>query len=603
VSAGKLLVPADGATVTTWPDVLVSGSVAAGWFVAVTADDAPPQLARLVPDEYATDGTSWWDAVLQLSPGPHAVRAVAFTPQGDAVSLGTRSIDVHMEPVYAVIDSPAPGDQVAGALRVGGWAAGRDSPIRSITVLVNGRDAGRAHLALHRPDLPAEIALSGFEVAVALDDVAAGEAVSIELDILTVGGDRRRFGPVTATATAAAGDEVERRKPPRARGDLLVVTHDLGYGGGQLWLDVLVRGLADRGRAPTVLAPVDGPLRAELEGRGITVEVTGDHGYSSPVEYGTRADEITEWTRARGFRSVLANTAGAAIGVDVANRLGIPAAWALHESFPLPVFAGIMSRDAAFAAQLLRRSLDTAAAVVFEAEATRRLWLRYCDDPVDAGARFHIVDYGIDVERVERSRAAHTRATARRHIGIAGGDDVALLLCIATVEPRKAQALLVQAFLGGGAASEFPRAQLVLVGDNGGPYSDGVRRLIAGSDLGHRVHLHATTPDIDPWYLAADAFVLPSSVESMPRTLLEAAAFELPAVASAVFGVPEVFEDEHSAVLVEHSDAVSLAGGLRRMLRMSPGDRRRMGAAALAATKHRLDPAGYVDAFEKLLSP
>jgi D-inositol-3-phosphate glycosyltransferase len=600
-TAGELLVPEDGATITTWPDVLVSGSVAAGWYIAVSADDAPPQLGRLVPDPYATDGRSWWDAVLHLSPGPHVVRAVAFRPGGEATALGARAVDVQMPPVHAVIDTPAPGHVVTdGVLRVGGWAIGRDSPVRSITIRVDGRDAGRAHIVLHRPDLPPALALSGFESSVALDGVSGD--VHVEVEVLTMDGARARFGPVPLTVAAPpASAAVATRRRPRRDGDLLVVTHDLGYGGGQLWLDVLVRGLAERGRVPTVVAPADGPLRSELEARGITVEVVGTFGYESPAEYEGRAGPLTEWARAGGFRSVLANTAGAAIGVDVADRLGIPAVWALHESFPLPVFATIMSPHAGFVRRQLEQALDTASAVVFEADATRRMWLGYCADPVDAGARFHVVDYGIDVRRVARSRATSTKAQARRALGIA--EDAQLLLCIATIEPRKAQALLLQAFAHGGVASEYPDAQLALVGDNGGPYSDGVRRIVESHGLDGRVHVHATTGDIDPWYLAADAFVLPSSIESMPRTLLEAAAFELPAVATAVFGVPEVFDDGTSAVLVEHADVASLADGLRRMLRMSPAQRARMGAEACAATQHRLDPAGYVDAFEKLLAP
>lgn len=602
MTAGEVLVPDDGATITTWPDVLVSGSVAAGWYIAVSADDAPPQLARLVPDPYATDGRSWWDAILHLSPGPHVVRAVAFTPHGDATALGARHVDVEMAAVHAVIDTPAPRQVVADrALRVGGWAIGRDSPVRSITISVGGRVAGRAHIALHRPDLPPALALSGFESSVALD--GRNGPVHVDVEVRTMDGARARFGPIPVTVDTP--DESARTATPTARrrhdGDLLVVTHDLGYGGGQLWLDVLVRGLAERGRAPTVVAPADGALRPELEARGISVEVVGAFGYTSPAEYEGRAGPLTEWARARGFGSVLANTAGSAIGVDVAGRLGIPAVWALHESFPLPVFAAIMSPDAAFARHRLRHALETASAVVFEAGATRRMWLGYCGDPGEASARFHVVDYGIDVQRIARSRAASTKAGARRALGIA--DHAQLLLCIATIEPRKAQALLLQAFVHGGVASDHPDAQLVLVGDNGGPYSDGVRRILDSNGLGDRVHVHATTGDIDPWYMAADAFVLPSSIESMPRTLLEAAAFELPAVATAVFGVPEVFEDGTSAVLVDHADVVSLAEGLRRMLRLSPAQRADMGAAALAATHHRLDPAGYVDAFEKLLAP
>ena len=51
------------------------------------------------------------------------------------------------------------------------------------------------------------------------------------------------------------------------------------------------------------------------------------------------------------------------------------------------------------------------------------------------------------------------------------------------------------------------------------------------------------TPSIPDWYLAADGFILASDIESLPRSMLEAMAYENPVLGSAVFGVPDIVQD------------------------------------------------------------
>jgi glycosyltransferase involved in cell wall biosynthesis len=276
--------------------------------------------------------------------------------------------------------------------------------------------------------------------------------------------------------------------------------------------------------------------------------------------------------RTTGANAILANSANSYWAVDLAGRLGVPSVWAIHESFTPEVFLKV-----GFAGppdDLVRRrflaAFGQAGAVVFEADATKRLFQHL----IPAGRALR-VDYGIDLDRVSAFVAEHPREVVRERLEVRPGQ--VLVMCMGTYEPRKAQGLLVAAFAQ--VAREHPSAILAMVGDQGGPFSDAVHRLVDNYGLAERVRLVPLTPDIEDWYLAADAFILASDVESLPRSMLEAMAFGTPVLASAVFGAPEVVEDGINGLLFESSSVASVVEVLQRALRMSRKQRQELGEA------------------------
>lgn len=78
----------------------------------------------------------------------------------------------------------------------------------------------------------------------------------------------------------------------------------------------------------------------------------------------------------------------------------------------------------------------------------------------------------------------------------------------------------------------------------------------------------------------ADGFVLASTSEGLPMALLEAMSYGLAIVATAVGGVPDVVEDDASALVVAPGDPAALATALAR-LGQDPGLVRRLSEAAL----------------------
>ncbi len=101
-----------------------------------------------------------------------------------------------------------------------------------------------------------------------------------------------------------------------------------------------------------------------------------------------------------------------------------------------------------------------------------------------------------------------------------------------------------------------------------GPYADALRRRAQAAGLTDRVEFaglveHEALPDL---YRTADLFVLPSLEEGLPLALVEAMASGLPAIATAVGGIPTLVRDGENGLLVPPADAPALARALTRLL-------------------------------------
>jgi glycosyltransferase involved in cell wall biosynthesis len=291
---------------------------------------------------------------------------------------------------------------------------------------------------------------------------------------------------------------------------------------------------------------------------------------------------------------MLVNTVIAVPGGDLAQRLGIPAVWAIHESYEPPVLWWM--QGASLHPEVRRRAdaaLWNAASAFFEAEATRRQYA----DHVPPG-RSLTLPFGIDLEEIDAARARFDRAAARRVRKVP--EHAKVVLCVGTVEPRKAQVPLVQAF--GLIADRHPDARLVFVGGRDDADTLALREYVAACGPRERVTVVPIIPEVWPWYGLADLVVCASDVESLPRSVLESMAFETPVLATSVFGLPELIEHGETGWLCPPRDVRALADALDRALGTSDAERRRIGAAAreLVRRRHALGP--YAAGVTELLS-
>src|SRR5262249_18704496 len=158
------------------------------------------------------------------------------------------------------------------------------------------------------------------------------------------------------------------------------------------------------------------------------------------------------------------------------------------------------------------------------------------------------------------------RSQARRWLDI--DHEATVVLCLGTIEPRKGQTSLAMAFAA--VADAHPCAVLALVGETDveelADVNDALRRFTDRAGLGSRVRIAPVTPFPYEWLAAADVMVLASDVESLPRVILEAMAFELPVVATSIFGVTEIIEHGSTGYLCRPRDLGELTAALDAVL-------------------------------------
>jgi glycosyltransferase involved in cell wall biosynthesis len=518
----------------------------------------------------------------------------------------------------AYVDVPAAGDtREPGFVQVFGWCMFPGSIVARVDVEVGDAPPRPARIAMPRADVPEltdrpTAPISGFELMADLTGAEPGTEVTITavahgLDGREVAADPVAFTvaePVheddgSAERATTLRERAEAQAPARLRARdeglrLVAFSHQLPYGGASLYMVEVLRRFARKpGFSCTVVTLQDGPLRDELEDMGIRVHVTDGFPVTSPDRYEGNQAELLAWASAQQFDVAFVNTLGSFSGADVATRLGIPMVWAVHESFDLPLFwSTAFPPDSVhpYAIERAERSLRSAEAVIFEAEATRRLFLPYAD-----AGRLITAPYGIELEEIRAARGSFDRAALRRGLGLA--DDARVILCLGTIEARKSQSMLAAAFSA--IADRHPDAVLALVGevdaDWCAPYARSLRQFAERSGLGDRLRIEPITADPHPWHMVADFHACASDLESLPRSLLEAMAFETPIVSTDVFGVTEIIEDGVTGYRCATRDAAGLTHALDRALSAEPAELRRVARAAAELVAVRHEPAGYAE--------
>jgi glycosyltransferase involved in cell wall biosynthesis len=108
--------------------------------------------------------------------------------------------------------------------------------------------------------------------------------------------------------------------------------------------------------------------------------------------------------------------------------------------------------------------------------------------------------------------------------------------------------------------------------------------------------------DIPALMSAADSYLLSSAWEGMPVVLLEAAAAELPIVATRVGGVAEVVEDGTTGLLVQSADPAALAEAMGKMESLTVEARLAMGARGRILVEQRYGTGRVMETWERLYS-
>jgi glycosyltransferase involved in cell wall biosynthesis len=107
---------------------------------------------------------------------------------------------------------------------------------------------------------------------------------------------------------------------------------------------------------------------------------------------------------------------------------------------------------------------------------------------------------------------------------------------------------------------------------------------------GVRVHrdMHPNSPGLIALFHDADIFALPTRGDCLGIVFLEAGAAELPLVATAIAGVPEIVKDGQTGLVVPPGDRDALVDVLRTLV-ADPELRRRLGTSARQLVDRRFD--------------
>jgi glycosyltransferase involved in cell wall biosynthesis len=266
------------------------------------------------------------------------------------------------------------------------------------------------------------------------------------------------------------------------------------------------------------------------------------------------------------------------------------AAYVVRALAGIPYSFTIHAHDLYVERPMLAEKLRDAAFAVAISDFNRRLVAELYGP--EAAAKTEVIHCGVDLE-VFRPRPRRPRAGPFT------------LICVASLQDYKGHPYLVDAC----ARLRDAGLDFVCLCVGEGEDRPQIEARIAELGLGERVRLLGRQPraEVSRLMAEADAMVLPSVVtasgkmEGIPVALMEALATELPAVATAISGVPELIRDGETGLLVPERDPAAIADAVLR-LSASPDLGERLARNGRALVEREFDLRRNAAALRELLA-
>jgi glycosyltransferase involved in cell wall biosynthesis len=163
-----------------------------------------------------------------------------------------------------------------------------------------------------------------------------------------------------------------------------------------------------------------------------------------------------------------------------------------------------------------------------------------------------VVHSGIDLARLD------VEPIRREDLGIPEG--VLLIGNVAALVGHKDHETLVRAMTQ--VVKRIPDARLIIAGE--GPLRPNLEQQIATLGLNRNITLLGYRKDIPNILRALDLFVMSSKEEGLGTSVLDAMACDIPVVATAAGGIPEMIQDNQTGLLAPVGDAEALANAIIR---------------------------------------
>lgn len=230
------------------------------------------------------------------------------------------------------------------------------------------------------------------------------------------------------------------------------------------------------------------------------------------------------------------------------------AAWLGRRLGGLPYSVSCRAHDIFRTQALLGTKLGEADAIRIVSEFGRAFLRRTV--PAIAGREIHVIHSSVDVAAIAPVEEAPSLAPFR-------------ILYVGALEPKKGVGHLLEALSLAGARLGDWRCDLI----GHGPDAAALRAKAAALGFGERVRFHGAQPfeAVAEAYRAASVCVAPSVIgpsgrqEGIPNVMIEALAYQRPAITTAISGIPELIRDGDTGLLVPPGDAEALADALFRV--------------------------------------
>jgi glycosyltransferase involved in cell wall biosynthesis len=360
----------------------------------------------------------------------------------------------------------------------------------------------------------------------------------------------------------------DRSEPLRRPRVLLLITL-AEVGGAQAYVASLLPALAGRFDV-TVAAHGPGPLRAATAEAG--VRFVGLEHVRRPINPWRDVAGFVELVRLlRRERPDILHASSSKAGVLgrlAAFAAGVPIRMFTVHGWAFAAYSGPASSLYRWADRLAR-PVTTVTICVSENERAAGIGAGTC-----SAERTVVIRNAVSLGG--RPRARHDNGRPR-------------LIAVGRLKPPKDFLTLVRAL----ALLPPDSFEALIVGD--GPDRNTLENELRRLGLENRVRLAGERHDVPDLLAAADVFVLSSSSEGLPVSVLEGMAAELPVVASHVGGLQELVLDGETGLLVEPRDAEKLAAALGRLV-ADRGLRRRLGAAGREYVESHFDPESFARA-------
>lgn len=371
------------------------------------------------------------------------------------------------------------------------------------------------------------------------------------------------------------------------------VVTKLALGGAQWTALSMCEGLRARGYDAVLVAgresDAEGTLHEEAESRGVPVIELAHLGRAiAPVRDVRALYELARFVRT--WRPDVVQTHSSKAGVLgrlVCRATGTPVVhtvhgWSFHDGSSAP------ARRGAVVLERLLAPMTDRFVVVTERDRTKGLAHR-----IGRPDQYAVVRSGIDLRALEEHQGrpsapleAFAPAGHRPVVGTVG-----------RLAAQKDPATFVR--VAAKVVEKVPDAQFVWIGD--GPARGETERLIAALGVRANVTLAGVRRDVPALLPELDTFLLTSRWEGLPRTIVEAAAFGVPIVATAVDGVPEFVEDGDTGLLCRAGDVDALAAAVLDVLDDPATARERADRARRRVPSFGID--AMVDGLEHVYAP